>query len=357
MPSGVKTAELCKIFDAKGDLGWALYDPHSPVALRVLSTEVKPPSENLFKERFERAWTFREPLKLTQTNAFRLFNGEGDLLPGLVCDVYDKVAIVQFDGKGAREFWNSPLIVEWLIAEKGYQAVYEKSQRGNDKIFSLLGGTESEPIVKIKENGAQFLVDIEKGQKTGFFLDQRENRNYLKSIVKNKTVLNLFSYTGGFSVYAGLGQAQKVASLDVSKGAIEASANNWVLNGLGPAQHEGLCVDVFEYLNATQDIWDHVLVDPPSMSHSEEQKKVAMLKYTELFAKAAKRVKPGGQISLSSCSSHISFEDFFTIIDEALSQSRRRGQIYRVSGQGFDHPFPHACHELRYLKFVHLGLD
>jgi 23S rRNA (cytosine1962-C5)-methyltransferase len=249
------------------------------------------------------------------------------------------------------------MISEWLLSQTECQSVYEKSQRGGDKIFSFLGGCIGEPLVQMQENGALFRVDLEKGQKTGFFLDQRDNRNYLKLVVGNKTVLNLFSYTGGFSIYAGLGHAQKVASLDVSKGAIQGSEENWALNGLDPSLHEGICVDVFDYLNVSKELWDHVVVDPPSMSHSEEQKETAILKYTELFAKAAKRVKVGGELSLSSCSSHISFEDFFTIIDEALSQARRRGQIYRVSGQGFDHPFPHACHELRYLKFVHLGLD
>jgi 23S rRNA (cytosine1962-C5)-methyltransferase len=114
---------------------------------------------------------------------------------------------------------------------------------------------------------------------------------------------------------------------------------------------------VFEYLNGGNEFWDHIVVDPPSMGHSEEHKDTAFKKYSELFAAAAKRVAPGGQLSLSSCSSHISFDDFFKIIDESLSACRRRGQILRVSGQGPDHPFPHACHELRYLKFVHLALN
>jgi 23S rRNA (cytosine1962-C5)-methyltransferase len=200
-------------------------------------------------------------------------------------------------------------------------------------------------------------VNLEKGQKTGFFLDQRDNRDYIRQSSAGKTVLNLFSYTGGFSVYAGLGQAKKVASLDVSKGAIESSEEHWKMNGLDPSQHQGLCVDVFEYLNGEPEMWDHIIVDPPSMSHSEDQNAVAKAKYIELFAAAAKRVRKGGELSLSSCSSHITHEDFFEITNECLSMARRTGQILRVGAQGADHPFPHACHEFRYLKFVHLILD
>jgi 23S rRNA (cytosine1962-C5)-methyltransferase len=148
-----------------------------------------------------------------------------------------------------------------------------------------------------------------------------------------------------------------VASLDVAEGAIEAAAANWQRNGLDKTRHEGMAVDVFEYLNTATEKWDHVIVDPPSMGHSEEHKERAIKKYTDLFAASAKLVNSGGSLSLSSCSSHISFDDFFEIIREAMSIARRRGQILRVSGQGPDHPFLHSSHEQRYLKFVHLLLQ
>jgi len=212
-------------------------------------------------------------------------------------------------------------------------------------------------VVTVSENGVLFKVDIVHGQKTGFFLDQRDNRQYVKNTSRGKTVLNLFSYTGGFSIYAGVGGAAKVASLDIAEGAIRLSEENWALNGLDPKKHISLCVDVFKYLTGESEMWDHIIVDPPSMSHSEDQKQRAIAKYIELFATAAKKVKKQGQLSLSSCSSHVSFEDFFEITNEALSQARRKGQILRVSGQGPDHPFPHISHEQRYLKYIHLALD
>ena len=350
-------AQLAQVSDAKGELAWAIYDPHGPLSLRILTTDAAPPSRAIFEDRFARALSLRNGVRSPETNSFRLFNGEGDLLPGLVCDVYDSVAVVQFDGQGPGEFWDRELVANWLIANLKSRSVIEKTRRNTERTTEHLAGEASPAEVVISENGARFKVNLEKGQKTGFFLDQRENRAYVRAHSRGKSVLNLFSYSGGFSIYAGLGGAKRVASLDVSKGAIALAEENWALNGLAADRHIGLCVDVFEYLGGEPELWDHIIVDPPSMSHSESQREAAKSKYVELFTAAAKRVAKGGEISLSSCSSHVSFEDFFEIAEEALSAARRRGRILRVSGQGSDHPFPHACHELRYLKFLHLALD
>ena len=350
-------ALLAQVFDAKGELGWAIYDPHSPLALRLLCTTSAPPSAAFFEKRFARALQLRAGVRSPSTTAFRLFNGEGDLLPGLVCDVYGSVAVLQFDGQGPGEFWDKAMIAGWLLKAAGVSSVVEKTRRSRERTMEHLAGEPAATEVSVVENSAQFRVNLEKGQKTGFFLDQRENRNYLRSISAGKSVLNLFSYTGGFSINAGLGGARRVASLDIAACAIQMASENWALNGLPPERHVGLCEDVFKYLGQSGgDLWDHILVDPPSMSHSEDQKPTAMAKYIEIFSAAAKRVAPDGHLSLSSCSSHISFDDFFEIISEAWSAARRRGVILRVSGQGPDHPFPHACPELRYLKFVHLAL-
>jgi 23S rRNA (cytosine1962-C5)-methyltransferase len=353
----VEKAQLCQVVDAKGELAWAIYDPHGPLSLRILSLEEAPPSQNFLEKKFKHAFDLRKNVRSEQTTAYRLFNGEGDLLPGLVCDIYGTTAVIQFDGQGPGEYWDKNHIAQWLLAHTGCTSVIEKNRRNSERAIENLAGTPSESEVLVKENGVIFKVNLEKGQKTGFFLDQRENRHYIRQVSSGKSVLNLFSYTGGFSVYAGLGGARKVASLDVSKGAISLAEENWSLNGLDTKSHTGLCVDVFEYLNGDPEIWDHIIVDPPSMSHSENQRDLAKSKYIDLFAAAAKRVNKGGELSMSSCSSHVSFDDFFEIIEEALSKARRNGQILRVSGQGPDHPFPHSCHELRYLKFVHVALD
>jgi 23S rRNA (cytosine1962-C5)-methyltransferase len=364
-PDRTDRAALARVVDTKGELAWAIYDPHSPLALRILSTESAPPSiaNGFFVRRFEKALKLRAGVRSNETTAYRLFNGEGDLLPGLVCDVYGEAAVVQFDGQGPGEFWDKSAITRWLLENAGVNTVIEKTRRGADRTIVELGGAPITSIldgdmnIVVKENSALYKVNLEKGQKTGFFLDQRDNRFYVRGISRGKTVLNLFSYTGGFSISAGLGGAAKVASVDISQGAIDTANENWRLNGLEPSKHLGLAIDVFRYLEEDQETWDHIIVDPPSMSHSEERREIAIQKYTDLFAIAAKKVKIDGELSLSSCSSHVSFDDFFKIITEAMSQARRRGRILRVSGQGADHPFPHACPELRYLKFVHLALD
>jgi 23S rRNA (cytosine1962-C5)-methyltransferase len=357
-PPEVEVAQLVSVLDNKGEeLGWAMYDPHGPLSLRMVSLEKKPPNQKYFETQLGRALTLRRNLNLSDTSAFRLINGEGDFMPGLICDVYGPTAVLQFDGRGPGEFWNKEHVAAWLLQSAGVESVVEKSRRNSEGGLTLLAGRACAAVLAVQENGVLFEVDILNGQKTGFFLDQRDNRQYIRSVSREKSVLNLFSYTGGFSVYAGLGGATRVASLDVAEGAIEAAAANWQRNGLDKTRHEGMAVDVFEYLNTATEKWDHVIVDPPSMGHSEEHKERAIKKYTDLFAASAKLVNTGGSLSLSSCSSHISFEDFFEIIREAMSMARRRGQILRVSGQGPDHPFLHSSHEQRYLKFVHLLLQ
>ncbi|MDZ4084270.1 MAG: class I SAM-dependent rRNA methyltransferase [Bdellovibrionales bacterium] len=363
--SGVTQATLAEVSDGKGFIGWAIYDPHSPLALRVLSTDEVPPTaaNRFFEKQFSQAYELRRgqfsESGASATNAFRLFNGEGDRLPGLVCDLYDQTAVLQFDGKGPSEFWDRDLIANWLLETVKVKSVVEKIRRPGADVepLILIKGEKPKDIIQILENGARFEVNIAKGQKTGFFLDQRDNRFYVRGFSKGKTVLNLFSYTGGFSISAGLGGASSVTSVDLSSDAIASANAGFEANGLEKSRHNGIAADVFEFLVNEKEKWDHVIVDPPSMSHSEDRKDIAVKKYTELFRQCMSRVKRNGQISLSSCSSHISFEDFEAITTESLSLARRKGQVLRISGQGADHPYPHACPELRYLKFFHLVLD
>lgn len=358
----ISAAQFCQVLDNKGEVGWAIYDPHGPLSLRMLSTGKNPPGKTHFEKMFAKAFHLRRSLLSPATNAYRLFNGEGDLLPGLVCDMYGTVAVLQFDGTGPSEFWNRPMIADWLLANTPCKTVVHKfrrsmSEKGVEHIAGEELTLETLEAYMICENETAFIVNLDKGQKTGFFLDQRDNRQFVGTRSQGKTVLNLFSYTGGFSVYAGRGGAKHVTSVDISQGAIDLAQKSWELNNLDPALHTGVSEDVFEYLKKSAQKWDHIIVDPPSMTHSEEQKQSAKTKYIEAFAAAALKVNSGGEFSLSSCSSHITFDDFFEIIGEALSLARRNGQIVRVSGQGLDHPFPHSCHEMRYLKFVHLILD
>lgn len=368
---------LAALFNSKSQLvAWGIYDSSSPLAFRLLTHGKVKPTIALFAERLHSASKIRQLLwRPNQTTGLRLVNGEGDQLPGLVVDLYADLAVVQFDGPGMRAFW-TPYLNDLILAiatdwphltgafikprssEKvtldSHPALIEINRAEN-----VLQAT-SKPLIPVQifENKMRFTVDCLNGQKTGFFLDQRDNRQYLSQLSTKKKVLNLFSYTGGFSVAAGVGGAQSVMSVDSSSEALKMASHNWQLNGLSDC-HQTLCVDVFSWIHSTEaknaGHWDSIIVDPPSLAKSERQKPEAKNKYLELFTWALSQLDQNGNAFFSSCSSHISSEDFMQIIGEALSQAKCQARIHRVSGQGMDHPYPAAASELRYLKFVHLS--
>ncbi len=354
-PLAGSQSSLAQLEDPKGEaFAWVVTDPQGGISARVLSLAKRAPDEDFYLDRVHLASQRRAHFDHSVTNCYRLINGEGDLLPGLVVDIYGTTAVVQFDGEDLSRYWLSFSLKDWIISACPFIENVLIKSRGGQKL-QLLHGTLI-PKVEVLENGARFRVDIEQGQKTGFFLDQRDNRLYIRHLAKGLKVLNLFSYTGGFSINAGLGDAQEVTSVDVSEGSLKESQSNWSLNQLS-VTHSTLSKDIYAYLPQMKNRYDLIIVDPPSMAPSEKAKPQAIKKYIEVFAEAAKKVEPKGHLVLSSCSSHISFDDFFMIITEALSEARRRGQMFRVSGQGEDHPFLHVSHEMRYLKFVHLALD
>lgn len=357
LPKDLNKTTLCKVKDMKNEfLGWGIFSPQNPLAVRMLSFDKNPPNVTYYELLLQKAKQLRQSIVDDQTNTYRLINGEGDLLPGLICDIYGSVAVIQFDGQNMYEFWDQDWLASWLLKNTECKSVYFKPRHDSSLKSKSWGDPIEGPYVEAKENGCAFLVDIYEGQKTGFFLDQRENRNYVKKISPNKTVLNLFSYTGGFSVYAGMNGAKSVTSVDIAQGALDLSQKIWALNQI-KAPHKTLSVDVFDYLAENQsEKFDIVICDPPSLAKSESQKELAMNKYVDTFAAAAKLVNKGGHLILSSCSSHISFNDFEVIVNECLSKARKRGLTLRFSGQGPDHPYPQACPHLRYLKFIDLVL-
>lgn len=356
IPKEAQETSLCKLKDQKNEfVGWGMYSPQSPLAFRLLTLDKNPPNQKYYEGLLTTALTLRSRIINENTTAYRLINGEGDLMPGFVCDVYGSVAVFQFDGQSMYEFWDQDFLAAWILEHTKCITVYFKPRHDSKLKSKTWGEALSSNFVQCRENGCEFLVDIVDGQKTGFFLDQRENRNYLGQIATQKSVLNLFSYSGGFSVYAGVNHAQKVTSVDIAQGALDLSQKIWSLNKI-QAQHTTICADVFEFLNQDSEKFDIVICDPPSLAKSESQKELAMNKYIDTFAAAAKKVKAGGHLVLSSCSSHISFNDFEIIANEALSKARKRGQTLRFSGQGPDHPYPQACPHLRYLKFMDLVL-
>jgi len=220
----------------------------------------------------------------------------------------------------------------------------------------LVAGEMPEDPPVFNENGARFHVDIVQGQKTGFFLDQRENRARISRIVHPKArVLNVFGYTGGFSIYAGRGGAAHVTTVDLAKPACDAAEVNWQLNGLPAERHEAQAADAFQFLESavkSKERWDVVVVDPPSFAPNKQSVERAVVSYTRVFQLAAQVTREGGVLALASCSSHIPSPMFGELCEEAITRgARRQAYVLGVHGQPEDHPYPIACEELRYLKF------
>ncbi len=359
LPPASPGAPAVLLDNKKGrEIGRGFYDPHSPLALRICTTEPDEKiNERWAQKRLERALALRHTLFDERTTGFRLCNGEGDGLPGLIADVYGDSAVLQLDGAGPAGFWDAAGIADWLAQVLSLRCVYE---RGRTEGKSLVGDIPAAPIVFL-ENGIRFAVDVVRGQKTGFFLDQRDNRQKIRELAAGRRVLNLFGYTGGFSVYAGLGGASQVTTVDIAAPALAAAQANWALNELPPAKHEVVAADAFEFLAeaaANRRFWDVVVVDPPSFAASQAAVPKAMAAYQKLIAAAAAAVTlPTGLLAAASCSSHVSLEAFLSACEEGISLARRRATVLHLGGQPADHPTPLALPEFRYLKFVLMRVE
>jgi 23S rRNA (cytosine1962-C5)-methyltransferase len=362
LPSAAPGAQALLLDNKKGrEIARGFYDPRSPLAFRVCTTTLgESLDDNWAQKSFERALVLRRMLFDERTTGFRLFNGEGDGLPGLVCDVYGDTAVLQLDGAGPSGFWDAPGIACWVAETLSLRCVFERSRtQGKEMSRSLVGETPLTPIVFL-ENGVRFSVDVVRGQKTGFFLDQRDNRQKIRGLAAGRRVLNVFGYTGGFSVYAGLGGARHVTTVDLAGPALAAARTNWELNQLPPTAHEWVTADAFEFLAAVawqRQAWDLVIVDPPSFASSKGVAPKAIAAYQKLISAAAAVTGPDGLLTVASCSSHVGLEAFLQACEEGISSARRRATVLYIGGQPADHPTPLALPEFRYLKFVLLRVE
>ncbi len=349
------------LLDNRGgrEIARGYFDPISPIAFRVCSTSGTPLDQQWAETQMTQAIALRKRLfDPRSTTGYRLFNGEGDDLPGLVVDIYNRVAVVVTDGIAPGGFWQVSNIAEWLAGQLDLDRVIHRS-REMEQPGVIIGSTISDPI-RFLENGLQFTADLIHGQKTGFFLDQRENRQRIIPLAQGRSVLNVFGYTGGFSVYAGKGGAERVTTLDTAAPALEFATHHWKLNNLDPGTHATIHADAFEFLAESvrkDQVWDLVILDPPSFAPSENAVPQAVQAYTKLIALGAQCTAKKGIIAAASCSSHIHTQAFLDIIENAVSQARRKAAILGVYGQPPDHPAPLVMPELRYLKFVLLHLD
>ncbi|KAJ9524491.1 hypothetical protein QJQ45_019565, partial [Haematococcus lacustris] len=381
-----RPGSLALVKNKKGDiLSKGFLDPAASLAYRSLATLKERLDDSLVAGRLERCLLLRQRLfpDPSITNGYRLINGEGDGLPGLVCDVYANVAVVKLDGAGPQGFYNEQVIADWLLGRlspTGLTSVYLKHASGSTQGRGrLLAGSSlgSGPALDLRGEWSQLPgegcagmaeVDVVAGQKTGFFLDQRDNRALLGSLCRpcaalpsGPTVLNVFGYTGGFSVYAGRrvacndwrSGAAHVTTVDIAPPAVVAAKANWALNGLPAQTHTGVVDDAFDFLEQAQTSgqrWDVVVVDPPSFAPSKQALDNALNSYESLFAQAAQVTKEGGLLALSSCSSHVTHQVFNEVCAAALNKAHRRGFALVHAGQPADHPTPAAAGELRYLK-------
>jgi 23S rRNA (cytosine1962-C5)-methyltransferase len=341
-------------------LAHGFYSPHINLAFRMLNLGDKKFNDQEVVTRLSRAISNKKHLLTLENKCFRLLNGEGDELPGVVADYYDGVIVLKLDGTASEAFWKKEELANYFMEQQQIpvRCVYfKRKNREEEKGMILAGECNHLEDLEFLEHEVKFRTNIIDAAKTGFFLDQRENRNFIRSVAKDKTLLNLFGYTGGFSVYAGLGGASKVTTVDIAPNAIKGAEINWQINHLSPEKHEALCVDAFEFVaeaHKQKKLWDIVITDPPSFAPNQKAVDTAKEAYTKIFADSLRLVKDGGFFAASSCSGHISFEVFLEIVQEALSKSRRRGKVLLIKGQPEDHPFPFALPEMRYLKFVYL---
>ncbi|TGK78251.1 class I SAM-dependent rRNA methyltransferase [Leptospira noumeaensis] len=361
--AGINPGSIVKVESSEQKfLGWGHYDPKSQIRVRVFSfvLEEDGSEESFWVNRWNSIFESKMKLLPKDTTGFRLFHSEGDHVPGIVVDCYDKTAVMQLKTPGALGLKN--FLVSFLD-NKGFETIFEKSEKSEGKpdVNSIFHkGNNDEPV--FSEYGIKFFADITKGQKTGFFLDQRENRALLSRYAKDKSILNTFSYSGAFSIYALLADAKSVHSLDISKQAIELCEKNLKLNGLTSegenSRHKGLVLDSFDYLKTMESgLYDLIVLDPPAFSKSAATVLQASRGYKDINMRAMAKIQTGGLIFTFSCSQHISFDLFKKIVFGAAKDAKKRVRILHHLTQSPDHGYSVFHPEGEYLKGLVIQVD
>jgi 23S rRNA (cytosine1962-C5)-methyltransferase len=365
LPSGAWVTVRCGAWR-----GYALWEAEGPIALRIFSTRGLPDTAWLH-ERLTAAWDLREPLRAAGVTAYRWVFGEGDGLPGVVVDRYNDIAVIQAYSAGTLTLVDDVATMLFKVDPTVRGAAFRVSSGmrstvrdddegaiddgGGGARLRLLHGEPPPHETVVVEHGIRFAVALHTAQKTGLFLDQRENRRFVEELAAGRTVLNCFAYTGGFSLYALRGGARQVVSVDVGKGLAAATARNLALNRLDDGRHRFETVDCFELLEqyaATGQRFDLVILDPPSFARRKESRYAAQRAYARLNALGMRCVKPGGLLATASCTTQVGPEAFREALAAAGVLADRRLRIIHEAGQPLDHPVPAHFPEGRYLKFV-----
>ena len=361
---GIEEGEIVRVITADGEFIAVGHYQIGSIAVRVLSFHDESIDISFWRASLESALQMRIAVGIAdspQNNTYRLVHGEGDNLPGLVIDCYGDTAVMQAHSVGMHV--SRMDICEALVQVMGNRIknIYYKSETtlpfkadlGQENGF-IYGNTNENTAV---ENGLRFHVDWLKGQKTGFFVDQRENRTLLEHYSKGKRVLNMFCYTGGFSVYAMRGEAELVHSVDSSAKAIELTKKNVELNFPGDMRHEAFCEDAFKYLDANDAKYDLIVLDPPAFAKHRGALHNALKGYTRLNVKGLQRIKKGGILFTFSCSQVVTKDHFRNAVFTAAAQAGRRVRILHQLHQPADHPINIYHPEGEYLKGLVLYVE
>lgn len=361
-----REGEIVRVVAADGVvLGVGHYQIGS-IAVRILEFGSDSLSDNFWHERIQAAYWVREQLGLinASNNAYRLVHGEGDFLPGLIIDVYADTAVMQAHSVGMHLHRQeiAQAIVDTVpqvvnVYYKSEDTLPHKAPVDGEKVGYLIRQSEMKDDFWAMENGLDFRIDWLRGQKTGFFLDQRENRSLLERYARGKDVLNMFCYTGGFSVYALRGGARLVHSVDVSEKAVELVRENVRHNFPAATNHEAFAVEAFDFLDQSKNKYDLVILDPPAFAKHRDAIKNALRGYQRLNAKGISQIRPGGILFTFSCSQAVDKEAFRLAVFSAAAQVGRRVRILHQLHQPQDHPINIYHPEGEYLKGLVLQVE
>ena len=360
----IEEGDIVSVFSSDGiHIGNGHFQVGS-IMVRILAWGDNAIDEDFYRDRLQQAWNVRKTLNLMRAdnNSFRLVHGEGDFLPGLVIDVYGSTAVVQAHSPGMHFARKTIAQVLVDLPDGVIKNVYYKSETTlpykahlDPENQYLIGEFDTDVAI---ENGLKFHVDWLRGQKTGFFVDQRENRALVERYCAGRNVLNMFCYTGGFSFYAMRGNAQLVHSVDSSGKAVMLTERNVELNFPGDGRHKAFAQDAFDYLDKMEkDAYDLIILDPPAFAKHKSALKNALIGYRKLNAKAFAKIKSGGVMFTFSCSQAVSKEQFRLAVFSAAAQSRRKVRILHQLTQPADHPINIYHPEGEYLKGLVLYVE
>lgn len=362
----VAAGSLVDVYDGYGNyVGKGFFSPNSSIPVRILSfNKEEEINEEWFYLKIKQSIELRRNHNLPnkETTGYRLINGEGDGLPGLIMDIYGDKGVIYFGTIGMK--LREKLIVDIIGELLQLKAIFEVTtpqEQTKENINSkpgLIRGSEKPPW-DFKENGLNLFVDLPQGQKTGYYLDHRENRLFIRQYVKDKEVLDLFTYTGGFALNAVIGGAKRVVAIDSSTTALLHAEKHAIRNGMG-GKIKFIKSEIKSYLQTAVDsgeLYDFIIMDPPKLMTSQSSRDAAIRGYRYLNSMAMRLLRAGGYLATCSCSGRLSLEEFLKTIGEAAYISKKDVQVITIRGAGVDHPTPPGFKQGRYLKFVLLRVN